>query len=320
MAKKTADGSATIEAPKKVYGTFLKDQMVRIKAVESSGKWATLLVKGQEMKKDPFIYNKVKRSFQVPLNSEAKGGGVKTILDNQKRVLIKKYESSYPDGMTEQEFFENELGVETMNPYLKKEDNFWRTDKKARVVLTKEGMLLNLNLPLDMLRYKILLSNKTRISPSYEERKNSQSYEFMLVDENKVTSKRVEDASNKAEAFVKYAEITRNKSSMIGFIKSLGRVIPINHTEDWLKGEILNVLENDHNAFLRIVNDPNYQNRIFIQESIEAGAIKKMNDRRYVLDNGVELGDLVQTINWIEDPEHQETKLRIKSLIEMKNK
>jgi len=304
---------------KKVYGSFLKEQIVSVKPIESSGKWSNLLVKGQDMKKDPFLYNKVKRSFQVPLNSERLGGGVKVILDNQKRVLIKKYENEYPDGMTEQEFFEKELGAD-LNPFKLKDENFWRMDKRARIVLTKEGLTLNLNQTLDMLKYKILLSNKTRVSPSYEERKNSQSYEFMIVDEGRLISKRVEEASTRASAYVKFSEITRNKASMVGFIKSLGRSIPINHTEDWLKGEILNVLENDSVKFLSIVEDPNYENRIFVQEAIEAGAIKRMNERRYVLDNGIELGDLIGTINWLNDPDNQETKMRVRTQIEMSKK
>lgn len=305
---------------KKVYGTFLRDEIVNVKPVESSGRWANLLVKGQEMKKDPFLFNKVKRSYQVPLNSERLGGGVKIILDNQKRVLIKKYETSHPDGMTEQEFFEKELGVKDLNPYLPKEDNFWRTDKRSRVVLTKEGMTLNLNKPLDMLRYKILLSNKTRVSPSYEGRKNSQSFEFMLVDEGRLVSKKVEEADIKTNAYIKFSEVTRSKTNMVGFIKSLGRAIPVNHTEDWLKAEVLTVLEDSPQKFLSIVNDPNYENKIFVQEAIECGGIKRMNERRYVLDNGIELGDLIGAINWLNDPENQESKLRIKSQIEMAKK
>jgi hypothetical protein len=305
---------------KKVYGTFLKDQIVNVKPVESSGRWANLLVKGQEMKKDPFLFNKVKRSYQVPLNSERLGGGVKSILDDQKRVLIKKYEDSHPNGMTEKEFFEKELGVENLNPYLAKEENFWRTDKRSRVVLTKEGMVLNLNRSLDMLRYKILLSNKTRVFFLYEGCKNSQSFEFMLVDEGKLMSKKVEEADMKINAYIKFSEITRTKASMIGFVKSLGRAIPVNHTEDWLKSEVLNVLEESPQKFLTIVSDPNYENKIFVQEAIECGAVKRMNERRYVLDNGIELGDLIGAINWLTDPENQESKLRIKSQIEMAKK
>jgi len=303
-------------AEKVVYGTFLQNRIVSVKPVESSGKWSTLLVQGQEKQKDPFLYNKVKRSYQVPLNSQNLGGGVKVILDDQKRVLIKKYQESFPLGMTEKEFFEKELGAD-LNPTLPQNENFWRTDRRGRVVITKEGVTLNLNLPLDMLKYKILLSNRMLISPSYEDRKLKATYEFMIVDESKVTSKKLEEASIKAQAYVKFAEITNSKTATVGFIKSLGRTIPATATEEWMKNEILNIVDSNPTYFLEIVNHPQYQEKIFVQEAVEAGAIIRKGEKRYTLDNGVELGDLTDVINYITNPEYQEVRMRIKAKIDL---
>jgi hypothetical protein len=306
----------TAAKEKIIYGTYLQDKIVAVKPVESSGKWSTLLVKGQERTKDPFLYNKVKRSYQMPLQSYNNGGGVVTLLDDLRRVHIQKYMEKYPEGMTQKEFFEEELGVD-LNPTLPIETNFWRNDRRARVVLTKEGMQLNLNLPLNMLHYLILMANKSLVSPSYDNRNDKATYEFMIVDESKVTSKRIEEASVKADAFSKFAEITRSKTSTIGFIKSLGRTVPATATEDWLKAEVLNVIENSPKAFLEIVNHPQYNDRIFVQEAVEAGAIIRKGDKRYTLDNGVELGDLQDTINYVMDPENQEVKMRLKAKVEL---
>ena len=306
----------TAEKQKTVYGTFLQNRLVSVKAVESSGKWSTLLVKGQEKQKDPFMYNKVKRSYQVPLNSELKGGGVKVILDDQKRVKIQKYMESFPNGMTQKEFFEKELGVD-LNPTLEADKNFWRSDRRGRVVITKEGMTLNLNQSLDMLKYLILISNKMLISPSYDERTLKATYEFMIVDESKVTSQKLEEANVKSQAYIKFAEVTNSRSSIIGFIKSLGRTIPATATDEWLKGEVLNVVDNSPKYFLEVVNHPQYDERIFVQEAIEAGAIIRKGEKRYVLDNGAELGDLNDTINYLLNPDNQESKMRIKGKIEL---
>jgi len=306
----------TAAKEKIIYGTYLQDKIVAVKPVESSGKWSTLLVKGQERSKDPFLYNKVKRSYQMPLQSYNNGGGVVTLLDDLRRVHIQKYMEKYPEGMTQKEFFEEELGVD-LNPTLPIETNFWRNDRRARVVLTKEGMQLNLNLPLNMLHYLILMANKSLVSPSYDNRNDKATYEFMIVDESKVTSKRIEEASVKADAFSKFAEITRSKTSTIGFIKSLGRTVPATATEDWLKAEVLNVIENSPKAFLEIVNHPQYNDRIFVQEAVEAGAIIRKGDKRYTLDNGVELGDLQDTIKYVMDPENQEVKMRLKAKVEL---
>jgi hypothetical protein len=302
-----------------VEGSYLEDRLVSVKPIESSGKWGTLLVKGEEKRKDAFLYDKIKRSFQVPLRNVRDGGGVPQILDDQRRRLVVKYKNEFPNGMTQKEFFEKELGI-NLNNTLPKEENFWRIDKRGRVTITKEGLKLNLNNTLDMLRYLILMSNKSLISPSYEERGNKLSYEFTMVDESKVTSKKIEEANVKSKAYIKYAEITSNRAKTIGFIKSLGRTIPAVHTEDWLQNEVLNALEANPAAFLEIVNHPQYNARIFVQEAVEAGAIIKRHDKRYVLDNGAELGDLSDTITFLGNPENQELKLRIKAKIELKNK
>ena len=309
----------TAEKEKIVYGTFLQDRVVAIKPVESSGKWSNLLVKGQDKLKDPFLYNKVKRSYQVPLNSQVRGGGVKVILDDQRRVKIQKYMESYPNGMTQKEFFEAELGVD-LNATLPTEKNFWRSDRRGRVILTKEGTSLHLNRSLDMLKYLILISNKMLVSPSYDERILKATYEFMIVDEDKVTIKKLAEANVKADAFVKFAEITNSKSSIVGFIKSLGRTIPATATLDWLKSEVLNVIEKDPKYFLEIVNHPQYNDRIFVQEATEAGAIIRKGNKRYTLDNGSELGDLTDVIMYLNNPDNQEVKMRIKAKVDLKKR
>ena len=306
----------TAKIEKQVYGTFLQNRIVAIKPVESSGKWGTLLVQGQDNKKDPFMYNKTKRSFQVPLNNANLGGGVKVILDDQKRVKVQKYMESFPNGMTQKEFFEKELGVD-LNPTLKQEDNFWRTDRRGRVVLTKEGTTLNLNQSLDMLKYLILLADKMRISPSYDDRTLKATYEFMIVDESKVTTKKLEEANVKANAFVKYAEITNSKTATIGFIKSLGRTIPATANDEWLKNEVLNIVDSNPTYFLEIVNHPQYAERIFVQEAVEAGAVIRKGEKRYTLDNGAELGDMTDVINYLLNPDNQEVKLRVKAKIDL---
>ena len=304
-------------APTKIYGSYLEDRIISVKPIESNGKWSNLLVKGQEKRKDAFLLDKAKRSFQVPLNDVSLGGGVKAILNDEIRILIKKYEASFPDGMTQKEFFEKELGVD-LNYTLPREQNFWRVNKLGKVIMTKEGLKLNLSLPLDMLKYLILLSNRKKICSNYEERLSKASYEFVVVDEGKLTSQRINEAKVKADAYIKYGELASNIDSIKGFIRSLGKTIPASANEDWLKAEVLNVVEADSERFMNIVNHPQYKGRIFVQEAVEAGSIILKGKDRYTLDNGVELGDLTSTVNFLMDPINQEVKLRIKATIDIK--
>lgn len=303
---------------KKEYGSFLQDRIVSVKPVESNGKWGGLLVKGQEMKKDPFLLNKAKRSYQVPLRDYTLGGGIKPILEDQRKILIKKYEEKFPLGLTEKEFFEQELGIDLNHTSI--ENNFWRTNRLSRVELTKEGTQLNLNISIDMLKYKILLANKNKIAPSFEEREKRASYEFMIVDENKVVSQKAAEGRIKAQAYAKFNEIISTPASARGFIKSLGRAIPATATEDWIQQQIQDYMETNPKRFLDEINHPHYQGRIFVQNATEIGAIIRKADKRYMLENGAELGDMVDVVNYLADPENSDTKLRIKAQIETANR
>ncbi len=142
----------------------------------------------------------------------------------------------------------------------------------------------------------------------------------MIVDENKRISNKVSEAKIKAEAYTQFSIITSSKDKMINFIKALGRVVPINHDEDWLQNEILNVLENSAKIFLSIVKDPLYEAKIFVQNAIEVGAIIKRGDKRYTLDSGTEIGELADMINYLSNPENQEMKLRIRGKIDLAKK
>lgn len=160
------------------------------------------------------------------------------------------------------------------------------------------------------------------VAPSYDERVLKATYEFMIVDESKVTVKKLAEAEVKSQAYLKYAEITNSRTATIGFIKSLGRTIPATALKDenWLKSEVLSIVDTNPSYFLEIVNHPQYNERIFVQEAIEAGAIIRKGEKRYTLDNGAELGDLSDTIQYLLNPDNQEVKLRIKAKIELAKK
>ena len=80
----------------------------------------------------------------------------------------------------EQDFFERELDMEpgSLSIY-KKKDNFWHT---FYVYIDKDGVTLNLNDPMDNLKWRVLKVNP-EIAPSWEERNNSAEFMFALVDE-----------------------------------------------------------------------------------------------------------------------------------------
>ena len=80
------------------------------------------------------------------------------------------------------------------------------------------------------------------------------------------------------------------------------------------------MVEKDPNSFLGVVNHPQYKDRIFVQEATEAGAIIRKGNKRYTLDNGSELGDLTDTIMFLNNPDNQEVKMRVKAKVDLKKR
>jgi hypothetical protein len=291
-------------------GSYVIDKLVEVKPISRSGKWSALLT--SDLPDEPYQYNKTKRTYTVPTSLSSRH--LVQVLDNTTKMKTREY----PDEeLTEQEFFERRLDMD-LNIY-KKEDNFWRFDPNSKVIITKQGTSLNLNDPIEMIRYKILLSNKDKICSNWDKRFERSSYEFAIVDKKELVSKELEFARIIDEADDEFLKIKSNRSSMISFLKSTGKGVPSDVEDIWLKNEIRKIKETSAIDFLNYAKDPNLEIKVFIHDAIKTRALFKRKDR-YFLTNGMELGDISKTINWLNDPENQDAKLNIKFQIEQTSK
>lgn len=303
-------------AKAKPIKNFLIDKKIKVVPVQAGKKWSELLVDGDKRKDEPFMLNKVKRSYQVPLKPVEQGGGVHVILDN----LVAYKTVQFPnEELTEQQFFEKMLGTD-LNPLLPKEQNFFRMDKRSRVQMDKRGMTLNLANALDMLKYKILKSNKKKIAPSAELHDRRATYEFMLLDERAEIDKGARLADIKSKAAIKYAEISQSEKSMVDFFKVLGKGIPVMVDEKWLKTNIYKLVELDPELFLSYATDSFYQDKIRIHDAVQLGVLRKIKDDLYALDNGHEIGTITDVITYLNDPQNGTIKARIQSAKELAEK
>ena len=66
---------------------YLKDKIIDVKPVEAGQKWKGIVSNYREKENDPFLFKKVGKSFELPLNSAAKGGGVAVVMDSVKKSL-----------------------------------------------------------------------------------------------------------------------------------------------------------------------------------------------------------------------------------------
>ena len=293
---------------------WLPKKIIVVKPVQAGARWAELLVKGEDKRNEPFMFNKIKRSYQVPLRPATQGGGLHVLLDNSKRYYTPQFPN---EALTEQEFFEKLLGT-NLNPLLPVAENFWRVDKRSRVTMDKRGLRLDLSNVLDNLKEKILRSNKRKIAPSPELQDTRASYEFMLLDESVQVDKLAEIADLKTSAAIRFAEIAQSEKTMLDFIKVKGGGAPHNADAKWLKGEIYKIVEGDPKLFLSYANDPYYNDKVLIYDAVQLGVLRKVKENQYTSDSGATIGSINDVITYINDPQNEIIKLRVQELKSIK--
>lgn len=312
QSKGVAESSATPINPN--ARPYLQNRQIAVEPVPASMNWRGIVSNFQEKSKESFSYKGVQKSWDVPNQSRANGGGIFPILDDYTKKGVGKYNKM----MTEREFFEAELGV-NLNHTLPDEDNFWRTDKKRRhkvVLFAGEPKTLDLRNPMDMLHYKILLANKDTFAISWEdyEEKKLNTTRFVLADLAGKVDKQEKLADMKAEAWAFYQEIKTNENLMRDFFRAKGETRSPKETPLSLKGSLAALMEDPKGfeVLLKVKNDPHYEAKVLLKKLQEVGAIRFVN-KEFQTEGGKSLGSLNDSIAFLTNPTNGEEIERLKT-------
>jgi len=297
---------------------YLKDKIIDVKPVEAGQKWKGIVSNYREKENDPFLFKKVVKSFELPLNSASKGGGVAIIMDSVTKSLCPDVmnDAGKPEELTEQEYFEKIIG-KPLNPYLPKETNFWRADSRARVQIRDARLRLDLKNPMDMLKFKILSANDSKFAASPQAYRTIRraSYEYVFTNVDEMRDETLERLELEAKAYSLFDSVCKSESDMRDFLRVAGKSPSDSSNIKQLKASVGKLMEDDREIFVAILNDPLYEDKLFIADGRRAGNIE-LNRNIYTLDSGVELGSLTDTIHWFNREENQETKLRVQAMID----
>jgi hypothetical protein len=241
---------------------FLEDRKVILKPIMKPG-----LMNGAGHDGE-FMYTGTEIHFCLPYN--IKKGRLESILSRE-----------------EQAFFEHELG-ENLSIH-NKVDNYWnkffvKIRKDDR--LMRSGYDLDLNDVMDNLRWR-LLKTQPHVAPSWNERYDRGEYTFALVNESELVESKARITDKRKEAYKFLGKIGTSPSKMINFLRVYGKKPSKTATVDFLNAEIDKLIENAAtiDSVLRIINDDNYEIKLFIEDAIEIGAILKKG-RKYFLQGG----------------------------------
>ena len=296
---------------------YLENRVVEVKPIEAGGKWKGIVSNYKEKENDPFLFKKVVKSYELPLNTASKGGGVVIILDNTAKNLCKDViENGNPQELTEQEYFEAIIG-KSLNPYLPSDTNFWRTDSRSRVQIRDARLRLDLNNPMDMLKFKILQANQTRFAPSIQSLKEVRraSYEWVFTSVEEERNDTLARLEMDSQAYALFAKICSTDQDMKDFLKVAGKNPTANSTSKQLKAMVGKIMEKDKATFIEIAADPLYDDKIFIADARKAGLLKEFRGK-YTLDTGEELGQIRDVIAYLNREENQEVKIRLQAIVD----
>lgn len=208
-------------------------------------------------------------------------------------------------------FFENEIfSGQNLGVYGK--DSFWNT---FYVTLEKVGTVLDLSIPNDYLKYKVLLGWNSVIAPSLKEYKENPSPAYMFYleregEEAKITSKSLEV---KKKAWKNFDKIEDNRDVLAATIFLMsGKKVAGNAKLDYLNTEVERIVDRLPEKFNKLVGDAQFETKILVANAERAGLIKIVN-RQYETEDGLAITSKGQTkvdnvVDFLNDPMNNEVK------------
>jgi hypothetical protein len=234
------------------------------------------------------------RKYKAPLS---RSGSIKNVLTNE-----------------EKEYLEEETGL-NLSVY----GDFW-TDFSVTLMKDSTNNRLDLSQPMEYLSYKLLCSLTNDIAPSWDQRHDKLTYDFVITRGDEESKERKRSYDSKKEAFKQYGKIEDDKDKLIGVLKLLtNKPISKDSTLDWVQGQVEERIDTMPTVFLDIINDTSFNTKILINKGIEYGVIER-NGNKYSTADGLELceADELPTfdnaVRYLDNPRNQD----VRSLIEAK--
>lgn len=223
----------------------------------------------------------------------------------------------------EREFVAQELGIEPkrLSPNYIGDDNFWND---YYVILGKSGDVLDLRQVSDFIKYKVLLTNKGKIAPSFEDRNKKPSYSYYLIDKALDVDTNTHLLEEKEKAYVALSNISSDKYKLAYVVWQLTKKSMALRTDiKTLKAQLNNKLESSIPQFNKILSDKLFDAKVLIHSALMHGVISRKNNEFFL--EGKKLADDNQSSNlensalYLSDPVNQETKFLIEERIKISN-
>ena len=238
------------------------------------------------------------RKFPVPM---LRNGGLKNILTKG-----------------EKEFFESEVyDGQSLSMYSKFWDDFY-------VTLEKLDTQLDLDVPEDYIKYKLLLGWDKVIAPSLKVFKSAPTaqYQFYLEREGEEEAIASKSLSSTKLAWKNFNKIEDNKDVLAAVIFLMtGKIASQNAKMTYLNTQVEQLVDGRAEKFNNLIADAQFESQVLVANAERAGIIKKVKGA-YETEDGLALTDIGQpatvknVVAFLNDPKNNEVKELILSRLD----
>lgn len=227
---------------------------------------------------------------------------------------------------SEKAFLESYMGLEDGDLSIyKRHNNFWDSSNEEgvnTVILGKRDNYLDLSIPEDYIKYKILLANKNFICPSLKELEDrpKATYQYVIIEEGAEAKKLSNNVSVTMQCYKEFGKMEDDASTMRVVIELITmRAVDVNTKIDFLKTRINELIQANPKTFLTVVTDEYLSTKVLIKNSIEAGTIYLKGNYHYLREGNTPLcgkneePTLNNAARFLNLPKNQQIKLMLES-------
>jgi len=276
----------------------LVNKTITIFPIKRKGGWlppehdGSTLYTGAKIKKTGLLYNNETRKSYDPLSDDER-------------------EWYYLNG--------EQLGINPGDLSVHKRKNFWTG---FSMDLTKDPLTLNLNDPMDYLRYKYLLAQVDIVAPSWEGRLDKGTYRFAIRDyeiEAAVNVKRIAKEKEVNRYFYKIENDDNKLKALLKmyyYSKGVKRNIPANANINHLTNDVYELIKNDLEKVYEIIIDKSFETRLLVYECLDKGSLIKISGSEYQIEGQEDILNMSEMIKFLEDKKNQIHRAKLESTLE----
>ena len=222
----------------------------------------------------------------------------------------------------EQAEIESAMGYDpgTLSPFRKK-DNYW---ENYFVKLKKQDTKLDLSIPEDFIKYKVLLANTEFIAPSMKEMEDrpKATYKYVIINKDEEVSRDKVQMTNIMKAYKIFGKYEDRPEILRVILESItNRKVEVKTKIEFLHTQLNTIIQNNTKLFIKVAEDPFLEAKATLRMAHDKGLVSYRGGNYFLketnmpLCNDKEESTLNNAARFISEPKNQELLFELQAKI-----